>query len=865
MNNPDKSVARIISVAIVAVLAIVLTVFGILIDDISSDRWRKQLHDEETLIADQLAVSLALPLWNFDHGQMDKIMDSAMQNKAVFSIAVTPNGSNERMRGRGRDSEWRTIESSGAVVPKGMLLQERDIFFRNERIGKVSIAVTPRFLEEFLKENRRLILLIIIPCLLILASLLYLALWRLVVLPLKEVEAFAMAVSSEKETGIPVMKTRFYGELENVRQSLMKMVAMLRSRYKDLQGEMVLRQASEEQFRLLFDGAADAVFVHDGEGRIVDANSVGCDSLGYTRDELLLKSVSDFEQSFQAADLVRLWKRISSGVSVTVEGTHRRFDGSTFPVEVRIAPFAAGGRPLFFAAARDITERKCSEERLRLSEERFRTLIENAPLAIGIGRDGTNLYANGKYLKMFGFERLDQIVGQPIAGHWSPEWRALITDRALQRSMGLHVPTEYEAVAQRADGSQFPAQITVTVMDLPDGRATVGFITDLTERKKLEEQLIQSQKMESIGRLAGGIAHDFNNLLTPIFGYSEMLKKKTAEDSPDRGKFDSIIMAADRARVLTQQLLSFSRKQVLEMKTVNLNHVITSFYDILRRTVREDVEIRLLLTDNQPCIKADKNQIEQILMNLVVNAQHAIRYNGIITLETVPVTLDDEFVCQHAVVTAGNYVMLVVSDTGCGMDEETLSRIFEPFFTTKGSEGTGLGLATVYGLAKQHNGFIWVYSEVGKGTVFKLYFPIVAENPHIRVPEAQERPVLNAKGRTILLVEDNAMVRGLVFEFLVGQGFTVLVGEDPEEAMKASEGKHIDLMVSDVVMPGMNGPQLYQRLLLTHPDLKVLYMSGYTDNTIVRHGVLEEGVNFIQKPFSVNDLAKRIEERLSGA
>ena len=986
MNIHNKSVARIISIAIVVVLTILLTTLGLLINKVTSDRWWEQLRSDETLIANQLAVSLALPLWNFDHSQMDKIMDSAMQNKAVFSIAVTPSGSNERIYGRVRDSGWQIIEADKIVFRKGMLLQERDIFFGSERIGKVTIAVTPKFLEEFLKVNGQLFILILVPFLLILASTLYLALWRLVVMPLKEVESFAVAVSSGKETDLPVLKTHFYGEVENVRQSLTKMVAMLRSRYDELQGEMMMRQASEERFRLLFDGASDAVFVHDQEGKIIDVNKVACGSLGYTRDELLHMSVPDFEVSFQSADLEPLWERICSGQSATVEGMHRRRDLSIFPVEVHIAPFASGDCQLFFAAARDITERKCTEEKLRLSEERFRTifeespvgialfgnqreiivtnqryreflgyseaeiielgptgllhpddwepsielsnklragqislfhleqryirkdgqvvwsdthitalrdhdrqmlytigwvlditdrkqaeqvmresearfrtLIENAPLAIGIGRDGVSLYANDKYLKMFGFERLDAIVGRPIADHWSPECRTMIDERGRQRSKGLPVPSEYECIAQRADGSQFPAQIAVTVMDLPDGRATVAFITDLSDRKKLEEQLIQSQKMDSIGRLAGGLAHDFNNLLTPILGYAEMLKKNTPEDSPDRAKFDSIIMAADRASVLTQQLLTFGRKQVLEMKIVDMNNVVTSFYEILRRTVRENIDIRLHLTNDKLGIRADKNQLEQIFMNLVVNSQYAIKDHGIITVETVPVTLDDEFVCQHAVVKVGKYLLLVVTDTGCGMDEETLSHIFEPFFTTKGCEGSGLGLATVYGLVKQHNGFIWVYSEVGKGTVFKLYFPLIEEYPQFTEKAAPEQPVLNAGGRTILLVEDNTMVRKLVFDLLISHGFSVIVGKSPEDALKVSEGKQIDLMVSDVVMPGMNGPDLYQRLLKTHPGLKVLYMSGYTNNIISRYGVLDEGINFIQKPFSSNDMAKKID------
>jgi PAS domain S-box-containing protein len=603
-----------------------------------------------------------------------------------------------------------------------------------------------------------------------------------------------------------------------------------------------------------------SIVITNIKGEIEYVNPKFTQMTGYSFEEVFGKNPRILKSGeLPPEEYKELWEIITSGNTWQGEFHNKRKNGELFWEAATISPIMSnqGKISSFIAIKEDITDRKQAERVLRGSEARFRTLIENAPLAVGIGRDGVSLYANNNYLKMFGFERLDEIVGQPITDHWSPEWRELIVERGRQRSMGLPVPTEYEAVAQSADGSRFPAQIAVTEMDLPDGLATVAFITDLTERKKLEEQLFQSQKMESIGRLAGGIAHDFNNLLTPIFGYSEMLRMNTADDSPDRIKFDSIIMAADRARVLTQQLLSFSRKQVLEMRTVDLNDVVNTFYEILRRTVRENIAIRLNLTNDKLGIRADKNQLEQIIMNLVVNSQYAIKDKGIITVETVPVTLDDEFVCQHAVVAAGKYVMLAVTDTGCGMDEETLSHVFEPFFTTKGSEGSGLGLATVYGLIKQHNGFIWVYSEAGKGTAFKLYFPIIDESPQINVEAVQERPALNGDGRTILLVEDNAMVRKLVFDLLVSHGFTVIVGENSGEALKGSEGKHIDLMVSDVVMPDLNGPDLYQRLLKTHPDLKVLYMSGYTNNIIVHHGVLDEGINFIQKPFSVNDMAKK--------
>ncbi|MBP1728475.1 MAG: multi-sensor hybrid histidine kinase [Deltaproteobacteria bacterium] len=448
------------------------------------------------------------------------------------------------------------------------------------------------------------------------------------------------------------------------------------------------------------------------------------------------------------------------------------------------------------------------------------------------------------------------------AEDWPAHWEELKQKGNLQ----------FEGAHRTKDGRDIPVEIKANYCKYGDLEFNCGIVRDISERKKAERemqtlmvQLNQSQKMESVGRLAGGIAHDFNNLLTPILGYSEMLKSAIPADSPDRKKVESIIKAADKARILTQQLLSFGRKQILEMKTVDINEVVTSFQSILLRTIRENIVIKLHLTTEICGIRADRNQLEQIIMNLVVNAQDSIKDNGIITIETAPVTLDEEYVRQHVDVTPGNYLLLAVTDSGCGMDEETLSHLFEPFFTTKAvGEGTGLGLATVYGLVKQHNGHIWVCSEVGRGTAFKMYFPIVAGKPAVDAVKASEQTAIDAAGCTVMLVEDDEMVRTLVSELLLDHGFTVLVEENPQQALKISEGQQIDLLVTDVVMPDMNGPELHQRLLKSHPGMKVLYMSGYTNNAIVHHGVLDAGINFIQKPFAINDLAKKIDDVLNG-
>jgi two-component system, cell cycle sensor histidine kinase and response regulator CckA len=513
-------------------------------------------------------------------------------------------------------------------------------------------------------------------------------------------------------------------------------------------------------------------------------------------------------------------------------------------------------------------------EELALERSYLQTLFEhNGTGHLIVSATRQILQVNQRFCEMFGYSEED-LIGQSAEilyldrQHYE-EWAPRST---TDRDGRTHLNSEHSW--RRKDGSIFWCMFTGVKLQLPNGvHGVVWSAIDITERKQmetekaqLEAQLMQSQKMESVGHLAGGIAHDFNNLLTPILGYSELLKRNLPAGSPESAKVDNIIRAADKAKILTQQILSFGRKQILEMKTININHVVTSFHEILRRTIRENIDLRLHLTADEFGVWADKNQIEQIIMNLAVNAQDAIRDTGIITIETAPITLDAEYVRQHAGVLGGNYLMLAVTDSGCGMDPETLSHIFEPFYTTKAiGEGTGLGLATVYGLVKQHGGHIWVYSEIGKGTVFKIYFPIIDEQPDHGVEAVSEQLALNADGRTILLVEDNELVRNLVFDLLESYGYDVIVADGPKEALKLSEGQGIDLLVTDVIMPDMNGSELHRCLLETCPGLKVIYMSGYTNNVIEHHGVLDDGINFIQKPFAVNDLAKKIDAVLNGS
>ena len=399
-----------------------------------------------------------------------------------------------------------------------------------------------------------------------------------------------------------------------------------------------------------------------------------------------------------------------------------------------------------------------------------------------------------------------------------------------------------------------------------------GLIQDITDRKqaeeeriKLEEQLIQAQKMESIGRLAGGVAHDFNNLLSPILCYTELLLADLSSSDPWHGRLERIHYAAERARDLTRQLLAFSRKQVLDKKLVNLKKVILDFEKLLRRTVREDIQIRLRLPPDLSAVRADVGQIEQILMNLVVNAQDAMPEGGILNLELADIVLDEDYAANHQGVTPGSYVQLTVSDTGCGMDPGTLNRIFEPFFTTKTrGEGTGLGLSMVYGIVKQHGGYISAYSEEGLGTSFNIHLPRSEETEEIAAASSVSAVHAPRGMETVLVVEDNKSVLEMVCQILKRQGYRAIKAENAAHCIEVAKAcnEPIDLLLTDVVMPGMNGKELFKRLTTTQSKLKVIYMSGYTDDTIVYHGILEDEINFIQKPFSVQSLAQKVREVL---
>jgi len=495
-------------------------------------------------------------------------------------------------------------------------------------------------------------------------------------------------------------------------------------------------------------------------------------------------------------------------------------------------------------------------------------LLESASQAIlSVDRNGRIVLANPKTEEMFGYSR-EELLGARIEILLPASKRRVhgrdreeYFTRPRVRPMGIGM----DLAGRRKNGTEFPVEISLSHVETTEGLFAIAFVNDISDRKRLEGQLLQAQKMEAVGRLAGGVAHDFNNMLTVIAGYNRMILDDLSPLDPLRGCAEEVLKAADRAAALTRQLLAFSRRQVMQPVVMDVNVTVGHTEKMLRRLIGEDVELVLILPADIGNIKADPNHIEQAIVNLALNARDAMPKGGRITVETANARLDETYARTHMGVKPGDFVMVAVSDNGCGMDAETRRRIFEPFFTTKEKGmGTGLGLATVYGSVKQLGGDIWVYSEPGQGTTFKLYFPRVAEvaDPPSSDPMGVDREPAT---ETILVVEDEEAVRDLTVKILRKLGHTVLAAANGAEAIAIAKSYAgpIALLLTDVVMPNMSGRQVADELLKLRPELKVLYLSGYTDNTVVHHGVLEDGVEFLPKPYSREALARKIRDVLA--
>ena len=686
-------------------------------------------------------------------------------------------------------------------------------------------------------------------------------------------EAFERAIAS-RDTAAIREQFRFrhvdgsWRRLEAVASNLLDVPAVrgLVVNCRDITERRVTEEAlreSEARLRSLFEGIDDAIFVHDEEGHILDCNEAACRRLGYSRDELLRMRTSEIDApEFAAGSGARLAAQLECG-QFAGEGVHLTRDGRRIPVDISSAVIEHRGRRAVLAVMRDISGRKEAEAALRRSEAEYRGLIERLPLGIyRATHEGRLLAANAAFARMLGYDDPKEMLGRVTMQdvYADPEERA-----RLMAEWGPGADSALEVHWRRKDGAPLVVRLHVHAVRSVAGEHEFfeGLAEDVTEQRSLEAQFRQAQRLEAVGRLAGGVAHDFNNILTAITSYSELLLSNATPAGRKRGYAEEIHTAAQRAGALTRQLLAFSRRQVLQVKVLDLNTVVRTLDRMLRRLIGEDVRLELELPEGLGPVRADPAQIEQIVMNLAVNARDAMPAGGRLTIETANVALDESYARAHRGIEPGRYVMLAIGDTGIGMDRETQSHLFEPFFTTKNpGEGTGLGLATVHGIIKQSGGSVAVESEPGKGSTFRIYLPRVDEQPEGLGAPPVPWPV--GGHETVLLAEDDASVRVVMAQALEEKGYQVLSASDGQMALQVADGHRarVHLLVTDLVMPGMTGRELSTALLSKRPDLRVIYMSGYADDAVIRHGVLEEGINYLQKPFGPIDLARKVREVL---
>ncbi len=646
-----------------------------------------------------------------------------------------------------------------------------------------------------------------------------------------------------------------------------KLICMMAS-FVDISNRKIAEarlKESEERYRFLFDSINDAIFVHalteEGmPGPFIEVNSAACALFGYAREEFAHMTPADICAPEIRESIPLMMKRLQRSKQAVWEGVHVSKEGRRIPVEVSQRVFDFRGRSTVLSAVRDITERK--------SGRRGPTGNRRAPTrAATVARTG-NWELDLSTQVITGSPGASRIYGLP-GREWPlsvvrqsplPEYREML-EKALRALIEENAPYDVEFKARRVDDGNLVDVHSVAEYD-HERKTVFGVIQDVTEKKKLEEQLRQAQKMEAVGTLAGGVAHDFNNILSVILGFANLIQMSLGPDDRLTPYVDQIVASSNKAADLTQSLLAFSRKQRITLEPHKIDEVLTSTAKLLKRLLPEDIELRLDLSATDSVVRLDLNQIDQVLMNLATNARDAMPRGGYLSIATKLVTLDEEFRRSHGFGKSGRYALLSVSDTGIGMDEKTKERIFDPFFTTKDvNKGTGLGLASVYGIVTQHEGYIAVSSKLLEGTTFDIYFPIAEAFDRQEAVRTEE---VKGGTETILIVEDDPDVRKMMKHILEGSGYATLEAVDGEDGVRMHERheKEIDLVILDVVMPGKNGKEVMEEITRANSRVKVIFVSGYTGDIVLDKGVQSDSVDFLPKPLSITGLLSKVRDVL---
>jgi PAS domain S-box-containing protein len=655
-----------------------------------------------------------------------------------------------------------------------------------------------------------------------------------------------------------------YGRVSAVRVTINGQPSML-SVTHDITDRKCAETAAS-QLALIVESSDDAIVGKSLDGKILSWNTGAERIYGYTAREVVGQPISILVPPEQYDEMPEILERLKRDERIQhYETVRARKDGKRINVSMSISSVKDGEGNIVGASAiaRDVTERKRVEAELQKSETHFRLLIRDAPYGIyRVTLDGQFLHVNPALVTMLGYDSEEELMRCDMEKdiYRDPQSRRGLLAEHAHTDDFRAVETEW----RRKDGKIIGVKMTGhPVFQKNHALAYFEvFAEDITERRTLERQLLQSQKMEAIGRLAGGIAHDFNNLLSVILGHSDILEQQVGTNDRLRKSVEATRNAAERAASLTMQLLAFSRKQVIEPRVIDLNESVVEIQKMLHRIIGEDIELTIRLQPGLGYVKADSGQLGQVLMNLAVNSRDAMPTGGKLAIETANVDLDDTYVRQHLGARSGPFVMLAVSDTGMGMDSETLSHVFEPFFTTKESgKGTGLGLSMVYGIIKQNNGYIMAYSEPGRGTTFKIYIPRTVES--LPLPQVVEKEIPGGS-ETILVVEDELALRELTCVLLEEAGYTVLESTGVEDAIATGKDsqRKIDLLLTDIVMPRLDGRELANQLVALRPNLRVLFMSGYTDDVMVHRGLLKQATVLVQKPFTKAKLLRKVRETL---